>query len=182
MRRLVRLQIYLALIFILDACNSSSDKVSIFYLDEYEAKDIGFNYGSMVYKSNVKNKFEEILIFSEIIEFKKIPNCILVKQRFNERNFINFIVDNLDYKLKFDTNSRNINLIEVYNINFIKDSINNISDSYFRTNYIESVIKKSNYFKDLIINKENYYLIDSSSHSVTGPLRREEVLKKISNV
>lgn len=56
---------------------------SYYYLDKYEAKDIGFPDGAIIYKSETKNLFKDVKISKEVVEVKHNDNFIFAKQLAN---------------------------------------------------------------------------------------------------
>lgn len=70
-----------------------------FYLPEYEAYDIGFPYGSIVYKSKKAFDFDSILVYADVVAIKTNKEFIIVKQKPNKKVFKKYVLDQIKGKL-----------------------------------------------------------------------------------
>ncbi len=68
---------------------------SYYYLDGYEAKDIGYSDGAVIYKSPYKLSFREIKVKREVIQVAHDDKFILAKQVSGEGNIDTnyFVID-----------------------------------------------------------------------------------------
>lgn len=109
----------------------------------YEAEDIGYPYGTIVYKSKEKNHFDEILIYSDIEKINYNNQFVIIVQKPNKELMLKRIKDDLN----------NENIRKQFEI---KDSISKREKSYNK----------------LFLNEENYYIIDKKNNKIFGPLNQ----------
>ncbi|HCA08440.1 hypothetical protein [Chryseobacterium sp.] len=123
----------LSLLLFLYSCNDGSNLGGdYYYLPIYEAEDIGYPYGTIVYKSKEKNHFDEVLIYSDIEKINYNNQFVIVLQKPNKELMLKRIKDDLNNgNRQFD----------------IKDSIPRIEKKYRKL-----FLNGKNYY---IINKQN---------------------------
>jgi hypothetical protein len=85
------------LLLILWACTSDRDLGNnYFYLPEYESKDIGYPYSSILYKGPAEYVFNKIIIFSDIGKVIKRNEYVLVLQKPNVDLFKKYLIDDVE--------------------------------------------------------------------------------------
>ena len=168
-------------LFTLFSCNDGSDLGDdYYYLPDYEALDIGYAYGTMVYKSENKNHFNDVIVYSDIKNIKFNSEYIIVLQEPNKKLMIKQIADDLttwnNYYLENKKDS-------VVNLTHGKLSLKNI-DNLIKENksrrldkIADSIFNKESFYKKIFKNKENYYIIQKENDSIFGPLNLKEFTK-----
>ncbi len=166
------------------SCKDETDLGNNFYyLPDYESEDVGYPYGSILYKSKEKYAYEKTLVYADITSINNNDCYIIVKQTPNKKLFLQNIKDDLD-DLKSWSNyyldNKKGSLVDliyqkasIYDIHkLVKDKdTEKISDSLFNHN---------SFCKKMFRNKYNYYIIQKYDDSVLGPLNLKEfhALKK----
>ena len=127
-----KIYFWLVVVIIFNSCDEKKLGDNYFYLPDYEAQDIGFPYGSIIYQSQKQNSFSNILVYAEIVKVKQIDDFILVKQKPNielYKKYINEItisnyskIDSLFYNdvNYFIINKRITKVSKAYNIEDFK--------------------------------------------------------------
>lgn len=177
----MKLIIYLFIPLILMNCLNCHDssKEKYYFLDKYESQDVGYPYGTIVYKSLQRNSYDTILIYSDIVKYAEDKSYIIVLQKPNMDLLFEEIKNNLFqfYKGYKKYNYTNENYSYPYGQN--KDILLKNMDSIFlitkdsaKTYEIEanSIIKKELYYKRMFERKYNYYIINKKVDSIYGPL------------
>jgi hypothetical protein len=95
----MRTLILTLIILIISSCSSDESDLgqSYFYLDSFEAKDVGFPDGPVIYKSTEKYLFQKIVIGREVVQVQHNDNYIFAKQVATDNNgdTNNYIIDKL---------------------------------------------------------------------------------------
>ena len=87
---------------IICSCTDNSDLGdSYYYLDSFEAIDVGFPNGAIIYKSKKKHQFDSIVISKEVVYAIHSNRFIFAKQLSNEqkRDTNYYIIDKLNDKI-----------------------------------------------------------------------------------
>lgn len=168
-------------LFTLFSCNDESDLGSnYYYLPDYESVDIGYPYGTVIYKSEEKNHFDEIVIYSDIKKINFNKKFIIVLQKPNKELMIKNIEDDLlMWNNHYLTNMKDtlvdfsfgkMSSKRIYNlINRNKTGeLHRIAESLFN----DGILKKKGF-----ANFENYYIIQKQNDSIFGPYNFEKFTK-----
>lgn len=86
----------------LSNCSNNNTELgnSYYYLDRFEATDIGYPNGAIVYKSPTKNLFKEIIISKQVVQVNHNDKYILAKQIVTNKIDTNYyIIDKINSKL-----------------------------------------------------------------------------------
>ena len=75
------------------SCNEKNLGGGYYYLPDYEAIDVGYPYGSMIYKSKSEYHYEQILIVSDLVNVRQSGDFIVVKQIPNLELYKKFVHD-----------------------------------------------------------------------------------------
>lgn len=137
-------------IFLITLFGCSEQKLGdgYFYLPDYEAMDVGYPYGSIVYKSNQKNVYRDILIHADVISCTVKGHYILVVQKPNKALRKKEIMD----------------IVSLRNNNYSERNKSIVADS---------LINSYEEFRNPI----NYYVIEKQSGVLGGPFTKSEFEK-----
>lgn len=186
------LSILIAATTLLQGCQNSEDLGDNYHaLSEYEASDVGYPYGAIIYKSSQKYSFQETIIYSNVISYKSNDAYILVSQRPNKEIMRNIIIENVkhlikkqkDDKMKIDFPHGKVNSKKIY---FQFDSLIKInmdsSNSY--KEIANDILQREPFYINQFKQVENYYIIDKKNTITNGPLNLKEFsrLKKEKNI
>jgi len=170
--------IYISSFFALFCCNDGTHLGNnYYYLPDYESVDIGYPYGSIVYKSHEKYHFDEVVIFSDINKITSNEKYIIVLQRPNKNILKSIIKDDLtlwnEHYLK--TKKDSIVILPYDTI-----SLHKISELPINNKIIDSIIQNKEPFKSMLKQKysNNYYIIDKIKSETFGPFNKEEFDRK----
>jgi hypothetical protein len=89
---------------LLSGCQWSNSDLgdSYYYLDSYEAVDVGFPDGAVIYKSSTKNLYQEIKITKQVVQVSHNDRFILVKQLTNkDRLDTNYFIIHKKYDIVY---------------------------------------------------------------------------------
>ena len=104
-----------------------------YYLPKYEAKDVGYPNGAIIYKSRRKYSYDDVKISGEVISVNKNKEFIIAIQKVDR-----------EYNIKMKTNASDSNSLHYYIIAKKIDSV------YGPLNYSEFLKKR----KDLKVPEE----------------------------
>lgn len=93
-----------------------------YYLSDYEAIDVGYPYGSIIYKAESEYHFKQIVVFSDITDIHQTGDFIIVKQTPNLELYKKYISDNAKLRNNGIPNLF-MNDINYYIINQISDKV-----------------------------------------------------------
>lgn len=173
-------KIFIVLGFLLFSCDEAILGDNYYYLTDYEARDVGYEYGSIVYNSSSIDNFKDIIVYSDIEKCKSDNEFILVLQVPNKPLMISRLKNSLEFwNSYFLKNKKNINVdlvhgeISLENINklFLKNSSQDIDRA------VDSIFRNEIFYKKMFQDKKNYYIIQKDNDSVFGPLTLEEFQK-----
>ncbi len=158
-------------------CDPNSLGKDYYYMDEYEALDIGYPFGQTIYKSENKSYIQEEKVPANVIEVEHNYRYIIAKQVYNKEIELNILKEDLArWDRKYNTKKYD----SVINFKYGSLSLKKIHKVIKENNsnldrFIDSIISHSTYYKELLTpNKINYYIIDKDNDSVLGPLTKEE--------
>lgn len=170
------------------SCKDETDLGNNFYyLPNYESKDVGYPYGSIVYKSKEKYAFEKTFVYTDIVGINNNDSYIIVKQIPNKKLLLQNIKDDLnDLKLwsNYYLESKKGSLVDlIYKKTSIYD-IHKLIKNKDTEIVVDSIFKNDSFCKSMFRNKINYYIIQKDKDIVFGPLtfNEFEVMKKNKNI
>jgi hypothetical protein len=171
-------------LFMLVSCNDGSDLGNkYYYLPDYEALDIGYAYGSMVYKSENKNHFNNVLIYSEIERINYNDKYILAIQKPNKSLIIKRIKDDLELWNNYYSENKKDSLVSLVHKKMLLSNIHKLvgSNKTEKLNITaDSIFNNEIFYKKMFQNKSNYYIIQKANDSIFGPLtlKKFDAIKK----
>ncbi len=163
------------------SCKDETDLGNNFYyLPDYESVDVGYPFGSIIYKSKEKYVFEKIFVSADVINVNKNDDYIIVKQIPNKKILLQNIKDDLNLWSNYYLEIKRDSLID---LNYQKTSIYNIHKLVTNKGaeaITDSIFNNEPFYKKMFVNKYNYYIIEKSNDFVFGPLTLKEfdALKK----
>ena len=170
--------VVLLTLFTLFSCNDGSDLGNkYYYLPNYEALDIGYAYGSLVYKSNNKNHFNNVLIYSEIERINYNDEYILAIQQPNKSLMIKRIKDDLNLWNNYYYENKKDSLVNLVHKKILLSEIHDLvgNKKIEKINVVaDSIFNNEPFYKKMNRNKYNYYIIQKSDDFVFGPLTLKE--------
>lgn len=157
------------------SCKDETDLGNNFYyLPDYESVDIGYPYGTIVYKSREKDKFEKIFIYADVISVSYNDNYIIVKQIPNRKILLQNIKDDLNLWSNYYLEIKRDSLID---LNYQKTSIYHIHKLVTNKGaeaITDSIFNNEPFYKKMFVNKYNYYIIEKTNDFVFGSLTLKE--------
>jgi len=166
----------LTFLFFLSCTNK---KVDYYFLDKDESADIGYPYGSIIYKSSKKNYFENILIYSDINQVEFGQKYIIVNQHPNKELMLKKMEDDFNIWSNYYSENKKDSIV---NLSFSKISLKEIFKLGEANNkkfikVADSILLNDRFNKIIFSNKENYYIIDKEKDKMYGPLTFSEFRK-----
>lgn len=164
-------------LLLMASCNYSGDMGrGYFYLSDEEAGDVGYPYGSMLYKSSQELFYERILIYSNISKITFDNQYILIYQQPNIMTMRRILKDEMDfwqrneaYRKLSDTLIKFPHGVESY----VK--LKKLSELGYSYGYIaDSLLRSVPYYQKLFANSSNYWIINKYNDSLIGPLTKSE--------
>lgn len=171
----------LFIVFLLTSCsNIETLGEDYYYLSGDDAMDIGYPYGSLIYRSKQKTTFDETLIYADVIKKKADDQYIIIKQQPNKKLAINKIKQNLEFWNEYYLENHKDSLVE---IGYDKMTLINIQNLVKKNKSIrqdiiaDSLFKHKVCYKKIFKNKNNYYIIQKRNDSIFGPLTLKDFQK-----
>lgn len=176
--------------------NCQSDKEKYYYLDEFDALDMGYPYGTVIHKSKKLANLDTIIVHSDIVKFSENSSYIIALQKPNKKLILNEIESSLEILYKYNSEDDSVIIsfphthtnIEI-NKRYKKDldSLVLLTKDSVKSYKIEAKnIFENEPFYQKIYNKNpvNYYIIDKKQDSVFGNLNRDEFrkIKKVKGI
>jgi hypothetical protein len=160
------------------SCNNIDDLGSgYYYLSSDDASDIGYPYGSIIYKTNQKKSFKNIIIYPEIINIKYNEEYILSIQQPNEILILKRIKDDLRFWSRYYSKNKKDSLVSLFQNKILLSDIRNLvgNNKSEKINEIaDSIFKNQLFYMKMFQNKSNYYIIQKVNDSIFGPLTFNE--------
>lgn len=173
----------LMLFFLKIATNKDDQNLGsgYYFLPNYEAIDVGYPYGNLIYKSNNKNHFDIILIRSDIKSVNYNDQFIIVYQEPNKKLALKEISDML---ILWNNYYNEIKRDSLINLEYEKASLSDINrmiggkNNEQITRITDSIFSSEESYKKVFANKYNYYIIDKVNNTISEPLSLKEFNKK----
>jgi hypothetical protein len=162
------------------SCNNYHLAKDYYYLSDDESKDIGYPYGTIVYKSEHENSFVDPIVYSDIKKCVFDNKYILVYQEPNKVYFYKELEDKIKaFNSNFISTKKDTVLKLIYGSISTKviNALINKNDNQVKR-VADSIITNEIYYKKMFTNKFNYWIIRLSDDSLIGPLNKEEYLGK----
>lgn len=160
----MKFSIVILILFIMIGCHKGDLGGDYYYLPDYEAVDIGYSYGSIIYKSTQQNTYNKVLIYADVIDCKYSSDYIIVLQRPNKALVKQNIKDDLKmwrYLSKITVGDKEIAMDNLKLRCASVEKISSIADSLFQ---------ESSYYQKMFHLESNYYIIDKDTDSIFGPM------------
>jgi hypothetical protein len=177
----------IVIVFIISCRDEANLGYNYYYLSKYDAMDIGMPLGAIVYKSDNKNSFNNVIIYGDVLQCVSNSKYVLALQKPNKKSIYSEIRNSLVYwskyyaetkkdssitlpsypnaQIKVNVSLKNVNYLQKMNIN----ESDKVLDSLFKNN---TVYQKQ--FKSDI----NYWIINILKDSLIGPLSKDEFIEK----
>lgn len=157
---------FIILIFcILISCKNEQDLGNnYFYLPNYEALDIGYPYGSIIYKSKTIYNFDSLCVYADILKVQSNERFVIAHQKPNIEIFNQYVLNQID--TKFSNNATQKITIEL-----LGDTMS-ILKSKFRIyqfthkDIVEKIIGDRLAYQRFKKAKDIYYIIDKTINTV----------------
>lgn len=162
------------------SCIEEKNSKRYYYLPMDDAIDVGYPFGSIVYKSTQKNSYEDVLIYSDVEKYESDSRYILVEQRPNRKLMDKNIKDDLSFWSNYCVENKKDTVINVFGDKMSIKHINNLLTKHSGNNLqrvSDSIMNNNASLKSIFKNKLNYYLIDKKSDALYGPMNKNELSK-----
>lgn len=165
-------------------CNNYHLAKDYYYLPADESMDIGYPYGTIVYKSESQYSFGNPIVDSDVKECVSNNKYILVCQEPNKELFFKQLMDNLkDFNSYFIKTKKDTVFKLLYGSVSTKNIYELMNQNGNQANKIaDSLIKNEAYYKKMFTNKFNYWIICVAKDSIIGPLNKDEYFIKRSEM
>lgn len=143
--RSVKRALYVFLILFLSSCDNTNLGNGYYYLPPDEALDIGYPYGSIIYKSNLKNVFKKIIVPANVVKCDFDADHVFIIQKLDKQLMRKYLHDELRYHSS-DSIFRNASFLNRLFKNdtnyFIIDKSNNFIDGPMDKNEFDTKRKQ----------------------------------------
>lgn len=172
--------IFFCLLIIFNGCKDAGLGNNYYHLGYYEGRDIGYPYGTIIYKSNDKNIIGKPFIYSDVVDFVTNKDYILVLQKPNKELFYKIIKDDLEFWKKYHAEAKTDTLLVFpHGTIMLKDLLELMKRNNNQSgNVTDSIFNNQSYYKKLFMYEYNYWIIQKVNDSLIGPLTKEEFLSK----
>jgi hypothetical protein len=154
-----------------------------YYLSKYDAMNMGMPLGAIVYKSDNKNSFNNIMIYGDVLKCISNEEYALALQKPNKKSFYTEIRGKLvfwsEYYLKTRKDSSVI--LPSYSNTQIKTNVELKDVNYFlevSDATLDSLFKNNTAYQKQFKSDINYWIIDILKDSLIGPLSKDEFTER----
>lgn len=169
------------LIILISCFSSCKDESNLgdhyFYLPDYESIDIGYPYGSIIYVSKEKNKFDKILIYADLKKINSDDDYVIAQQYPNKKLMIQNIEDELNLWSNYYLENKKDSIVNLICKNTSIKEINKLVENTKKERLnviVDSIFDNDVLYKKMFRNKINYYIIQKDREIVFGPLTLKE--------
>ena len=162
--------LFLAIISLV-GCKDKGLGAGYFYLSSQEAADIGYPYGSIIYRSNDKYIYKDISVFANITRIKSIREIVMIEQTPNKTLLAKLIQDDITFWNQHFTKTKKDSLVKIAGEEiYLTDLPKNIKiDST-----VNDFINNSPRLSVMLKNETNYYILDIGNKTLSKPLTLNE--------
>lgn len=169
--------ILLLSIFCFLSCKNKDVLGSGYYcLSDFDAMDVGYPYGSIIYKSNQENFYKKIMVYTKIEKVNFNEEYILIVQQPNKALLIKRIKDDLELWNNYYLENKKDSLVSLIHKKMHLTDIHILVDDKKGGLNItaDSIFNNEMFYKKMFQNESNYYIIRKVNDSIFGPLTLEE--------
>lgn len=156
------------------SCDRNNNSESYYYLDKDEALDVGYPYGSMIYKSLQEYSFNNILITSNVLEFKQNSQYVVAKQNLDMGLLRKWISESIESFIGSNGYNGERKELEFYNYVLPDTLLLKYDNSDSSINYLTNMVLQSPRVQKIRQNDTNYWIIQIANDSLIGPLTKSE--------
>ena len=172
--------VFFSLLIIFIGCKDAGLGNNYYHLGYYEGRDIGYPYGTIIYKSTDKNIIGKPCIYADVVDFVANKDYILVVQKPSKELFYKIIKDDLEFWKKYHAEAKTDTLLVFpHGTIMLKDLLEQMKRNDNQSGKItDSIFKNERYYKKLFMSEYNYWIIQKVNDSLIGPLTKEDFLFK----
>lgn len=158
----------------LSSCDRNNNLESYYYLDKDEALDVGYPYGSMVYKSLQEYSFSDILITSNVSKFKQNSQYVVAMQNLDTGLLRKWISESIENFIRHDGYNGERAGLKFYDYVLPDTLLLKYDNSDSSIAYLTNMVLKSSFIQKIRQNDTNYWIIQISNDSLIGPMIKSE--------
>jgi hypothetical protein len=162
--------LFLAIISMV-SCKDKGLGADYFYLSSEEASDIGYPYGSIIYRSKDKYIYKDICVFADITRIKTVGETVLIEQRPNKTLLVKLIRDDITFWNQHFTKTRKDRLVKIAGEKIYLSDLQKIPKMDSAVNHI---IHNSPKLSLMLKNGTNFYILDVENKTLSKPLSSQE--------
>jgi hypothetical protein len=173
----------LSVILALPSCENSNIVNRYYYLSKDKAKDVGYPYGSMIYKSNRENVYDDIIIQADVLQYSNDKEYIMIVQKPSKEIIRKELIDDIKFWNNYYVSNKKDSTIKILHTMVSLKEINSLMNSKKELNEnVDSITENESYYKKLFTNEINYWIICIKNDSLIGPLSEREYYSKKSEL
>ncbi|MBW7870752.1 MAG: hypothetical protein H3C39_06785 [Flavobacteriia bacterium] len=176
-------------IFIL---NCQSDKERYYFLDDFTSVDIGYPYGTLIYKSNNNHwgykTFDTIVVYSDVDKYGENGSWIIAMQKPNRDLMLERIESSLRilYAYHYENDSPVISFPHLVTDKQISKLYKKDLDSVFQLTkdsiktyqeVAKKIFENEAFYQNIFKSQVNYYIINKKKDSIYGPMNEKRFLE-----
>ena len=170
---MTKIILFLSIFCFLSWRNNDNLGSGYYYLSDFNAMDVGYPYGSIVYKSNQENLYKKIIIYSKIEYINYDEEYICIVQKPNKSLMKKKLKDDFEFWNRYYFSNKKDSLINLVHKKILLSDIhkivgNNKAEKLDLT--ADSIFNNEIFYKKMFQNKSNYYIIQKVNDSIFGPL------------
>lgn len=156
------------------SCGAQGYKENYFYLSRYEALDVGYPYGAIVYKSPEEYLYRNVIIGGNVLIFKQNSKYIVAKQDLDVGLLRKWIGESIESFIESNGYNGRRKELKFYDYVFPDTLLLKYDNTDSSIAYLTNIALESPLIQKVKQNDTNYWIIQIANDSLIGPLTKSE--------
>lgn len=156
------------------SCGEKGYKENYFYLSPYEALDVGYPYGAIVYKSPEEYLYRNVIIGGNVLIFKQNSKYIVAKQNLDVGLLRKWIGESIESFIESNGYNGGRKELKFYDYVFPDTLLLKYDNTDSSIAYLTNITLESPLIQKIKQNDINYWIIQIANDSLIGPLTKSE--------
>jgi hypothetical protein len=156
------------------SCGKMINSENYFYLSEFEALDVGYPYGAIVYKSSEEYLYRDVIIGGHVLLFKKDSKYVVAKQALDIIMLRKWISESIEGFINFKGYNGEKRELKFYDYVLADTLLLKYDNTDSSVNYLTNLVLESPIIQKAKQNGINYWIIQIANDSLIGPLTKPQ--------
>lgn len=139
-----------------------------------EAIDVGYPYGSIIYKGLQERSFSDIIITANVVDYKQNSQFLIAEQQVDIHLLEKWINDRIKNFIETKGYNGSQSGLEFYNTLLSDSLLFKYDTSASSINFLTNIVLRSPLIQKINQNSINYWIIQKSNDSLIGPFTKAE--------